>query len=198
MAAFVAAVTLAPVLASTPMNPAPNLVLVGPTGAGKTSIGRRLAERFGLVFVDADQFVEQRTGATIAAIFEHVGEAGFRERERGALAEVLAGDRQLVATGGGAVLDAGNRRLMCERGFVVYLVAGLDAQLRRLGRDRTRPLLQRGDRDQVLRDMAVQREPLYREVADLVMETDQLTASEAAARLGSLLAERWSMSGEVA
>ncbi|KAF1684758.1 shikimate kinase [Pseudoxanthomonas broegbernensis] len=180
------------------MNPAPNLVLVGPMGAGKTSIGRRLAERFGLDFVDADHFVEQRTGATIAAIFEHVGESGFRERESGALAELLAGEGRLVATGGGAVLDAGNRRLMRARSFVAYLSADLDSQLRRLGRDRTRPLLQRGDREQVLRDLAEFREPLYREVADLVMETDHLTASEAAVRLGMLLAERWSMSGAAA
>ncbi len=180
------------------MNPAPNLVLVGPTGAGKTSIGRRLAERFGLAFVDADQFIEKRTGATIASIFEHVGESGFRERESCALAELLAGEGQLVATGGGAVLDAGNRRLMRERGFVVYLVAGLDAQLRRLGRDRTRPLLQRGDREQVLQAMAATRDPLYREVADLVLETDELTAAEAAARLGTLVAGHWTMNGAVA
>src|SRR5690606_17609278 len=132
-AGTVAAVTIAAVLASPAMNPAPNLVLVGPMGAGKTSIGRRLAERFGLAFVDADHYVEERTGATIAAIFEHVGEAGFRERERAALAELLAGEGRLVATGGGAVLDADNRRLMRERGFVVYLQVGLEAQLRRLG-----------------------------------------------------------------
>lgn len=177
------------------MNPAPNLVLVGPMGAGKTSIGRRLAERFGLAFVDADHYVEERTGATIAAIFEHVGEAGFRERERAALAELLAGEGRLVATGGGAVLDADNRRLMREHGFVVYLQVGLEAQLRRLGRDRARPLLQRPDREQVLRELAVRREPLYREVADLVMATDGMTAAEAAARLGLQLAERWQMDG---
>ena len=180
------------------MNPAPNLVLVGPMGAGKTSIGRRLAERFGLAFVDADHFIEQRSGATIASIFEHVGEAGFRERERAALAELLAGSGQLLATGGGAVLDAGNRRLMRERGFVVYLRAGLDSQLRRLGRDRTRPLLQREDREQVLREMAAFREPLYREVADLDMDTDGCTALEAATRLGMHLAERWQLAGAAA
>ena len=174
------------------MNPASNLVLVGPMGAGKTSIGRRLAERFSLRFVDADLFVEQRTGASIAAIFEHVGEAGFREREAAALAELLEGEGQLVATGGGAVLDAGNRERMRERGFVVYLRAGLEAQLKRLHRDRSRPLLQRADREQVLRDLALQREPLYREVSDLVMDTDGLTASEAASRLCLELAGRWS------
>jgi shikimate kinase len=180
------------------MNPAPNLVLVGPMGAGKSSIGRRLAERFGLLFVDADHHVEQRTGATIAAIFEHVGEAGFRERERAALAELLAGQGQLVATGGGAVLDAENRRRMRERGFVVYLSAGLESQLKRLQRDRTRPLLQRPDREQVLRDLARVRDPLYREVADLVMDTDGLTAADAATRLCLQLATRWSAGGVAA
>ena len=180
------------------MNPASNLVLVGPMGAGKSSIGRRIAERFGLAFVDADAYVEQRTGATISAIFDHVGEAGFRARERSALAELLAGRGQLVATGGGAVLDADNRRLMRERGFVVYLSAGVEAQLRRLARDRTRPLLQRGDREQVLRDLAAHREPLYREVADLVMDTDGLTAAEASARLALQLAEGWTIAGAAA
>jgi len=180
------------------MNPAPNLVLVGPMGAGKSSIGRRLAERFGLLFVDADHHVEQRTGATIAAIFEHVGEAGFRERERAALAELLAGHGQLVATGGGAVLDAENRRRMRERGFVVYLSAGLESQLKRLHRDRTRPLLQRPDREQVLRDLARVRDPLYREVADLVMDTDGLTAVDAATRLCLQLATRWNAGGVAA
>ena len=179
------------------MNPAPNLVLVGPMGAGKTSIGRRLAERFGLQFVDADHHIEQRTGATIASIFEHVGEAGFRERERCALAELLAGEGQLVATGGGAVLDAQNRQRIRERGFVVYLSAGIESQLKRLQRDRTRPLLQRADREQVLRELALQREPLYREVADLVMDTDGLTAADASARLSLQLAARWN-TGEAA
>jgi len=176
------------------MNPAPNLVLVGPMGAGKSSIGRRMAERFGLDFVDADAFIEQRTGASISAIFDHVGEAGFRERESSALEELLAGSGQLVATGGGAVLLESNRRLMRGRGFVVYLRADIDSQLKRLSRDRTRPLLQRGDREQVLRDLAAFREPLYREVADLVMDTDGLTAAEAASRLALRLAEIWTIS----
>ena len=117
------------VLASGAMNPAPNLVLVGPMGSGKTSIGRRLADRFGLRFVDADHHVEQQSGASISAIFEHVGETGFRQREAAALASLLAGERLLLATGGGAVLAEANRRLMRERGFVVYLQAGLESQL---------------------------------------------------------------------
>lgn len=173
------------------MNPAPNLVLVGPMGAGKTAIGRRLAGRLGLRFADSDQRVEENAGAAVAAIFEHVGEAGFRERERRALAELLAGDGQLVATGGGAVLDPGNRRLMAERGFVVWLQAGPPAQLQRLARDRSRPLLLRPDRERVLHDLAAARDPLYREVADLSLATDELRPGQAVARLAQLLGERW-------
>ena len=187
----IAAATIDAVLASSTMNPAPNLVLVGPMGAGKSSIGRRVAERFGLCFVDADHAIEQRTGATISAIFEHVGESGFRERESAVLAELLSGEGQLVATGGGAVLDPGNRRLMQERGFVVYLCAGLESQLKRLARDRTRPLLAVGDKRSRLEAMAIERGPIYRDVADFTFDADGLAVAVAAERLGALLEQRW-------
>ena len=176
------------------MNPAPNLILVGPMGAGKSSIGRRIAERFGLRFADADQVVIDHAGASIADLFEHYGEAGFRQRESAALAELLAGEGQLVSTGGGAVLDAGNRALMRQRGFVVYLQVGLEAQLKRLQRDRTRPLLAQGDREQTLRELAALREPLYREVADLLLDTDGLSPAEATAALTLKLARHWQRS----
>ncbi|MFT3763464.1 MAG: shikimate kinase [Pseudoxanthomonas sp.] len=178
------------------MNPAANLILVGPMGAGKTSIGKRLAERFGLRFVDVDHAIVERSGASIPVLFEHVGEAGFRQREREALAEILDGDGQLVATGGGAVLDADNRRRMRERGFVVWLRAGVDQQLRRVGRDRNRPLLHAGDREQVLRELAAVREPLYREVADLALDTDGLSPGEATCALVGQLATQWRRGGE--
>ena len=173
------------------MNPAPNLVLVGPMGAGKTSIGRRLSECFRLTFVDADRDIELRTGAAVGTIFECEGEAGFRARERAALAELLAGNGQVISTGGGAVLDADNRRHMRERGFVVYLQVGVAGQLKRLARDRTRPLLQREDREEVLRQLSVARAPIYAEVADLCFDTNDLTSADAAAALARLLDGRW-------
>jgi len=173
------------------MDTASNLVLIGPMGAGKTSIGKRLAERFGLAFVDADREVEANTGVTVATIFDCEGEAGFRERERAALARVLAGEDTLIATGGGAVLDEANRALMRERGFVVHLHVGVEGQLQRLARCTNRPLLQRADRETVLREMAVAREPLYAATADLRFDTRDLSPSEATSQLAQLLAERW-------
>lgn len=173
------------------MNPAPNLILIGPMGAGKTCIGRRLAERFTLEFVDADHAIEAAAGATIASIFEHAGEAGFRQQERQVLQSLLAGHNQLVSTGGGAVLDAGNREVIARRGFVVYLRVSVAGQLERLARDRSRPLLQRPDREQVLHDMAALRDPLYRGLADLTLDTDLYTPADATAQLVLRLATQW-------
>jgi shikimate kinase len=173
------------------MNPAPNLILIGPMGAGKTCIGRRLAERFTLDFVDADQAIVEAAGASIATIFEHSGEAGFRQHERQVLQQLLDGQGQLVSTGGGAVLDPDNRAIIAGRGFVVYLRVSVAGQLERLARDRTRPLLQRPDREQVLHDMAALRDPLYRALADLTLDTDLYTPAEATAQLVLRLAAQW-------
>lgn len=173
------------------MHPAPNLVLVGPMGSGKSSIGRRLADRLGLRFVDADREIEARTGATVTTIFECEGETGFRERERTVLADLMADSGTVIATGGGAVLDAGTRGLLRGRGYVVHLHVGPRRQLERLARDRTRPLLAGSDRDLVLRDLALIREPLYAQTAHLRFDTDALSSCDAAARLGHLLEQRW-------
>jgi len=173
------------------MNPARHLVLVGPMGAGKTSIGRCLARHFRMAFVDSDQEIERRTGAGIPTIFECEGEGGFRARERDALAGILAGPDAVVATGGGVVLDPGNRALLAASGFVVHLQADVPAQVERLARDRSRPLLASGDREATLHRLATERGPLYTGIADLAFDTRHLSAADAARRLGALLESRW-------
>ena len=167
------------------MNPAPNLVLVGPMGAGKTSIGKRLATRLGLAFVDCDHRLEEVTGAPVPLIFECEGEAGFRARETALIAELMRGEGQLVATGGGAVLAEANRERLKARGFVV------DQQIERLARDRSRPLLAVGDKRARLEAMAIERGPIYRDIADFAFDADGLAVAVAAERLGALLGQRW-------
>ncbi len=149
------------------MNPAPNLFLIGPMGAGKSTVGRHVAERLEMPFVDLDHEIEAHTGASIPLIFELEGEAGFRDRERTLLAECTARAGIVLATGGGAVLDARNRDVLRARGFVAWLDADVDAQLARLARDRARPLLRAPDRRERLIEMAALRNPLYAEIADL-------------------------------
>ncbi|MCF7222504.1 shikimate kinase [Marilutibacter chinensis] len=180
------------------MNPARNLILVGPMGAGKTCIGRRLAGHYGLRLVDADHEIERHTGTTIATIFECEGEAGFRARERSMLETLLRDDGLLLATGGGAVLDPDNRELLRMRGFVVHLRATPAQQLERLRHDRSRPLLARPDREAVLHEMAATRDPLYAEVADLAFDTDTLGAADAARRLQHELDRHWQRTGATA
>jgi shikimate kinase len=176
------------------MNPAPNLILIGPMGAGKTSIGRRLAERLEMRFVDVDAELEAQTGASVGTIFELEGEAGFRGRERLLLAELCAGRGQVIATGGGAVLDGDNRRVLAAHGFVVYLRTGIERQLQRLQRDRNRPLLRAPDRRQRLEDLAAQRGPLYREIADLEFDSDHAGVGSAVEALLAQLSHRWQRS----
>ncbi|HEU0152097.1 MAG TPA: shikimate kinase [Arenimonas sp.] len=173
------------------MNPAPNLVLVGPMGAGKTSIGKRLAVRLGLVFVDCDHRLEEVTGAAVPLIFECEGEAGFRARETALIADLMRGQGQLIATGGGAVLAEANRKRLSERGFVVNLQVSVAQQIERLGRDRSRPLLAVGDKRAKLESLAVERGPIYRDLADLAFDADGLSVAIAAERLGALVEQRW-------
>lgn len=152
--------------------PRRRLFLVGPMAAGKTTIGRQLARRLGLAFVDSDGEIEARAGVDIATIFDFEGEAGFRIRESRVIAELTQGDDIVLATGGGAVLAEENRRLLHERGFVVYLAISVEEQLRRTRRDRSRPLLQKTDRRATLTRLAEERDPLYRSVAHVTIETE--------------------------
>lgn len=158
------------------MPPAKNVVLVGPMGAGKTTIGRTLADRLGYAFFDTDTLIEERTGADIAWIFDVEGEEGFRERETALLRELGGVQRTVFATGGGMVLKPENRRLLAGLGAVVYLETTVEQQLARTRRDTKRPLLRTPDRERVLRELLAARDPLYREVADLVIPTDRRSA----------------------
>jgi len=170
-----------------------NIFLVGLMGAGKTTIGRMLARRLGMNFADSDHEIEARTGASVPWIFEIEGEASFRRREADMIRELTAGSGLVLATGGGAVLNAESRRLLAERGTVIYLRASVNSILARTSHDKNRPLLQTADPRKKLEDLTAQREPLYREIADIVIDTgrpnvqsmvqtilDQLAAIDAA------------------
>lgn len=148
------------------------IFLVGPMGAGKTTIGRQLARALDLTFVDSDREIEQRSGVDIPTIFDFEGEAGFRRRERVMIDALTQRDGVVLATGGGVVLDPDNRRDLSSRGTVIYLETSVDEQLRRTRHDRNRPLLQGNDRRATLERLEAERAPLYREIADLVVATD--------------------------
>jgi shikimate kinase len=145
--------------------------LVGMMGAGKTTVGRQLAKRLGKTFYDADREIEARTGVAVAVIFDIEGETGFRKREAEVLEHLTALDDIVLATGGGAVLDPRNREHLKNRGFVIYLHALPSVLWQRTRTDKSRPLLQDGDPRERLEALYATRDPLYREVADLVIET---------------------------
>lgn len=148
-----------------------NIILVGLMGAGKTSVGRVLARLLGKEFFDSDHEIERITGVRIPVIFEIEGEAGFRAREHKMIAELVSRENILLATGGGAVLSKDNRDLLRANGTVIYLRAPVKSLLRRTQRDRTRPLLQVPDPAAKLSELFEQRDPLYREVAHLIVDT---------------------------
>ena len=149
-----------------------NIFLVGPMGAGKSAVARHLARHLHLAVIDSDDEIEARTGVDIPFIFEKEGEAGFRKREATVIEDLTAKDGIVLATGGGAIIDADNRKYLGGRGFVVYLYTTVEQQLRRTAKGRERPLLEKGDRREILETLLERRDPLYREVADLVVETD--------------------------
>jgi shikimate kinase len=163
-------------------------------GAGKTTVGRLLARRLRLRFVDSDHEIESRCGVKIPVIFEIEGEAGFRSREAQTIAELTALEGIVLATGGGAVLSAASRERLAAGGTVVYLRAKPEDLYARMGHDRNRPLLATGAPLERLRELYVERDPLYREVADVVMDTGPQSVQRLARGLLEKLEERWKAS----
>ncbi|WP_111860140.1 shikimate kinase AroK [Acinetobacter sp. CFCC 10889] len=161
----------------------PNIYLVGPMGAGKTTVGRHLADLLGREFLDSDHEIERKTGATIPWIFEKEGEHGFRARESIVINELTTKKDLVLATGGGAVTQAINREYLKHRGIVIYLYTPVELQLQRTYRDKNRPLLQVENPEQKLRDLLNIRDPLYREVAHYIIETNQGAARDLAQRI---------------
>jgi shikimate kinase len=156
------------------MQGAPNIVLIGPMGSGKTAVGRSLARHLGKPFYDSDTEIVRRTGVDIPYIFEKEGESGFREREREAIAALVALRGIVLATGGGAVLLPENRRLLAERGCVVYLETSVVQQAERVQHGRNRPLISNSNVDPAIRleELMTVRDPLYRSIADITVKTD--------------------------
>ena len=171
-----------------------SVYLVGMMGAGKTTVGRILARRLKLRFVDCDVEIERRCGVRVPVIFDVEGEAGFRARESQVLEELVALEGIVLATGGGAVLAADNRRRLAASGVVVYLRAQPEDLYERVRHDRNRPLLATADPLARLRSLFAERDPLYRGIADVVIDTGRQTVQALARVLVEELRERWKAS----
>ncbi len=165
-----------------------NIFLIGPMGAGKSTIGRQLAQQLNMEFVDSDQEIEQRAGADISWIFDVEGESGFRKREERIINELTQRQGIVLSTGGGAILSKDTRNYLSARGIVIYLQTTVDKQYERTQRDKKRPLLQDvEDPRQVLEDLAKIRNPLYEEIADIVLPTDEQSAKVMANQIIDLI-----------
>jgi shikimate kinase len=155
-----------------------NIILIGPMGSGKTSTGKMLAKEMGYVFLDTDEEVTKRTGVSVAYIFDVEGEEGFRKRECLALKECLNANNTVVSTGGGIVLSKENRDLLQVRGTVVYLQTSIRTQVKRTASTNNRPLLQNKDPEETLEKLMLTRAPLYEEIADITIMTDNKSLQE--------------------
>ena len=149
-----------------------NIFLIGPMGAGKSAVGRYLARTLHLSFVDSDDEIESRTGVDIPFIFEKEGEEGFRKRETAVIDDLSKMDGVVLATGGGAVINPDSRSRLGGRGFVVYLYTTVDQQVARTQKGRERPLLESANPRTTLQELLDTRDPMYREIADIIVETD--------------------------
>lgn len=156
-----------------------SIFLIGPMGAGKSTIGRLLAKSLGVSFVDSDKEIERKTGVSIPMIFEYEGESGFRKREADVISELTAMKGIILATGGGSILLPENQSHLRDRGFVVYLHCPIEKQLERTHKDSNRPLLKTENPRQRLTELFAVREPIYRDLADCVIDTGQSSSRNA-------------------
>ncbi|TQV75609.1 shikimate kinase AroK [Aliikangiella marina] len=166
-----------------------NVFLVGPMGAGKTTIGKQLAQTLHLEFIDSDQEIEARTGAPIDWIFDIEGEEGFRKREKSVIEELTQKQGIVLATGGGAITEPENRTFLAGRGIVVYLETSIEQQVERTRRDKRRPLLQNEDPEATLIALNEKRDQLYREIADVVVATNENSIKSVANKIISQIQE---------
>ena len=173
------------------MNTSSNVYLIGPMGVGKTTIGKALAKNLALEFIDSDREIENRTGVSIMTIFDIEGDAGFRDREVKVILEMAKRRGIVLATGGGAILRSENRQALRNSGLVVYLHATVEMQLERTRNSHNRPLLNKGSRRSVIEDLMQEREPLYRQEADIVYVTDSRSPQVAAREIASEIREKW-------
>lgn len=158
-------------------------------GAGKTTVGKLLAKHLSKTFFDSDQEIERRTGVNIPLIFEIEGEPGFRSRESGVIADLANMDNIVLATGGGAILNAQNREVLSQRGTVIYLRATVDDLWQRTRHDKNRPLLQTQDPQEKLKELFALRDPLYREIADIIIDTSKQSVQNLVHQLEEKLAQ---------
>ncbi len=162
---------------------AQNIILIGPMGSGKSTIGKILANKLHREFRDSDHFIEEKTGVDIGLIFDIEGESGFRDRESNALIELLGHNSQVVATGGGSVLRKENQALLISCGYIIFLDITVNQQLQRLRRDKKRPLLQIDNPRRRLETLFEERRPIYLEIADLAVKTDRKSARKLASEI---------------
>ena len=173
-----------------PLTKNANIILIGPMGAGKTTVGKQLAMRLGKIFCDVDQELEKRTGVSVNLIFEIEKEAGFRQRETAMLTELMERENCIIATGGGVVVTEESRRLLQDTPHtVVYLKTAVKHQLKRLKRDKQRPLLQGTGRRERLMKLAKERNPLYESVADLTFASGRNSAYGMARKIANYLTQ---------
>lgn len=166
-----------------------NIILVGPMGSGKSTIGNIIANKLNREFQDSDHYIEEKTGVDISRIFDIEGEQGFRERESSALENLLNEDNRVIATGGGSVMREENQALLRSRGFIIFLDTSINQQMQRLRRDKKRPLLQTDNPRERLEALLETRRPIYLELADLSVKTDRRLARKLATDIINQLPE---------